>query len=216
MSDAADKVNSARVHAGLKKHLGPVLRRQVFEPISKTSCAFARPTDDDNFLVVYVQIDKSGWREWHGSKFTCQWPFTLLKATDVTAYFMAGWCSCTTAQGPHVAHRRVAGGRPARDWAERSAAYARCVKHRRSVRDLDDWVLGRDWPTWSWLPAMTTLQALGVIILGLVVAGFIPRISLGGGFGLNPGNGLVALAFAVAAFSPKRAGKRQPPQDDGD
>lgn len=90
------------------------------------------------------------------------------------------------------------------------------MKRKRSVRDLDDWVLGRDWPTWSWLPAMTTVQALGVIIIGLVVAGFIPRISLGGGLGLNPGNGLVALALAVAAFSPKRASTRPPAKGDGD
>jgi hypothetical protein len=80
---------------------------------------------------------------------------------------------------------------------------------KRTLRDLDNRVLGRDWPTWSWLPAMTTLQALGVIIVALIVAGFLPRVSLGGGFGLNPGNGLVALSLAVAAFSPKRVSKKR-------
>lgn len=80
---------------------------------------------------------------------------------------------------------------------------------KRTLRNLDNRVLGRDWPTWSWLPAMTTLQALGVIILAVIVAGFLPRVSLGGGFGLNPGNGLVALSLPVAAFSPKRTSKKR-------
>jgi type IV secretory pathway TrbL component len=56
---------------------------------------------------------------------------------------------------------------------------------------------------------MTTLQAMGVIIVAVVVAGYLPRVSLGRGFGLNPGNGLIALGLAVAAFSPKRVSKRQ-------
>lgn len=56
---------------------------------------------------------------------------------------------------------------------------------------------------------MTTLQALGVIIAALVVAGFLPHISLGAGFELNPGQGVIALGLAIAAFSPKRVSKRR-------
>jgi hypothetical protein len=85
----------------------------------------------------------------------------------------------------------------------------RVMGSKRTLRELDNRVLGRDWPTWSWLPAMTTLQALGVIIVAVVVAGFLPRVSLGSGFGLNLGNALIALGLAVAAFSPKRGSKRQ-------
>jgi hypothetical protein len=73
----------------------------------------------------------------------------------------------------------------------------------RSPRELDNKVFGRDWPVWSWLPALTTLQALAVIVVAVIVGGFLPRIELGAGFRFNPGNAVIALGLAVAAFSPK-------------
>ncbi|MGZ6825748.1 MAG: hypothetical protein ACXVGH_03065 [Mycobacteriales bacterium] len=76
------------------------------------------------------------------------------------------------------------------------------------MRDLDDRVLGRVWPTCAWLPAMTTLQALLVIVLAVVVSSFLPEVSLGAGFVLSLGHALIALGLAVAAFSPKRAPDR--------
>ena len=60
------------------------------------------------------------------------------------------------------------------------------------------------------------MQALGVIILGIVLSGFLPRIALVGGFGFNPGNGAVGLGLAVAAFSPKRPSKRELRRKGGD
>jgi hypothetical protein len=90
------------------------------------------------------------------------------------------------------------------------------MKPRRSLRDLDDWVLGRAWPTWSWLPALTTVQALGVILLGLVLAGLLPRVPLVGGWGLNLGNAALALGLAVAAFSPKRPRANKPMHHEQD
>jgi hypothetical protein len=56
---------------------------------------------------------------------------------------------------------------------------------------------------------MTTLQALGVISLGLVVSGFLPRYEIGAGFGLNFGNLAAALGFAIAIFSPKKPSRRE-------
>ncbi len=56
---------------------------------------------------------------------------------------------------------------------------------------------------------MTTLQALGVIIVGLVVGGFLPRTELGAGFGLNFGNLVVFLGLAIAAVSPKKPSRRE-------
>jgi len=61
----------------------------------------------------------------------------------------------------------------------------------------------------TWLPAMTTLQALGVILLALVVGGFLPQIDVGKGFGVNLGNGLVFLGLAIAATSPKKPSRRE-------
>lgn len=56
---------------------------------------------------------------------------------------------------------------------------------------------------------MTTLQAAGVMLLGLVVAGFLPRYEIGAGFFVNLGNGAVALAMVVAALSPKKSRARE-------
>ena len=67
----------------------------------------------------------------------------------------------------------------------------------------------REWPALTWLPAMTTLQALIVIILGLVVAGLLPRYEAGAGFGLDFGNLAVALGLTIAALSPKKPSRRE-------
>jgi hypothetical protein len=56
---------------------------------------------------------------------------------------------------------------------------------------------------------MTTLQALGVIIIGLIVAGFFPRIELGAGFGIDLGNLVLLLGLAVAALSRKKPSRRE-------
>ena len=77
----------------------------------------------------------------------------------------------------------------------------------RSPKDLDNRLFGREWPTLPWLPALTTVQALSVIVPAVIVSGFVPRIEIGLGFGLNPGGAVVGLGLAVAAFSPKRVRK---------
>jgi hypothetical protein len=56
---------------------------------------------------------------------------------------------------------------------------------------------------------MTTLQALGVIIIGLIVAGFVPRRELGAGFGIDLGNLVLLLGLAVAALSRKKPSSRE-------
>jgi hypothetical protein len=79
----------------------------------------------------------------------------------------------------------------------------------RTLRELDNRVLGQPRRTWYRLPAMTTLQALGVIVVAVVAAGILPQVSLAGGLVLSLGNVVIGLGLAVAAFSPKRKGARQ-------
>jgi hypothetical protein len=61
----------------------------------------------------------------------------------------------------------------------------------------------------AWLPAMTTLQALGVIVLGLGVGGFLPRYEIGAGFGLDVGGFAVGLGLGIAALSRKKPSRRE-------
>ena len=82
---------------------------------------------------------------------------------------------------------------------------ARC-RARRYGADMKQ---RREWPVSAWLPAMTTLQALGVIIIGVLLGGFLPRYDLGAGFGSNLGNAVVALGLGIAAFSPKKPSRRE-------
>ena len=67
----------------------------------------------------------------------------------------------------------------------------------------------RHWLVFTWLPVMTTLQALGVIVLGLVIGGFLPRYEVGAGFGVDVGNMAVGLGLCIAAFSRKKPSRRE-------
>ena len=104
------------------------------------------------------------------------------------------------------ANRRLpAAGLRHGDAADRPVRGLRDAATCRTVRRMRSWT----WPVWRRLPALTTLQAVGVIVAGIGVSAFLPVVHVWRGFGLDIGGIQMAAGFALAMFSAKRPSRRE-------